>query len=186
MIKPQMLQQVLPNSLESEQAVIGAMLNGEELARRVVELLSPDDFYYQANKVIYNEILAMLADKVPMDALLLVQRLRDGHQLNDVGGSGTITDCLSQCPSGEVLEHCARIVASKALQRRIIEHAHNLTLKAFAAEDASQIVPDAIADLSKINDATAYALGREQKSGFKSMEEMEQDFTAFTLSLIHI
>ena len=56
-----MIDRIPPQNIEAEQSVIGAMLIDKEAIAKTSEVLRPEDFYRQDNRVIYEAILASLA-----------------------------------------------------------------------------------------------------------------------------
>ena len=52
-----MQERVLPQNIEAEQAVLGAMLMDSDAIIKASELLIADDFYREAHKIIFSVIL---------------------------------------------------------------------------------------------------------------------------------
>ena len=53
---------VPPHSNDAEVAVLGAMMLGKEASTKVIPILSPDSFYRESHRVIYQAMVA-LADR---------------------------------------------------------------------------------------------------------------------------
>ena len=82
----------LPQSLEAEQSVIGAMIIDKEAIAKVSEKLVKEDFYRDGHKIIYETILDMFKDDMPVDTLTLVERLKSTDMLERAGGVSYISD----------------------------------------------------------------------------------------------
>lgn len=173
------LTRILPNSEQSEKAAIGAMLIDPATALFVAEKLSVDDFYYAAHKIIYREIVEMMGDQIALDPILINQRLQDAGLIDSVGGAVAVLDCMGQCPSPNLADNYVQIIAEKSMQRRVIEHCHNLIQKAHESEDPANLATSAAESFAKIHDSSAHAFGSEKATGFKSMRELETEFSEF-------
>jgi len=126
------LDRVLPNSLDAEVAVLGAMLlNPAEAGSEVRERLSEHHFYYAAHQVIFREIAGMQDAMHAIDLVTLTQRLQDKNQLEEVGGPVYLTDLVTQVPTTANVEHYIDIVWEKHLLRELIGAAHDVIARAF-------------------------------------------------------
>src|SRR5882724_5844073 len=124
---PLILDRVLPNSLDAEMAVLGAMLlSPAEAGSQVRERLSENHFYYAAHTVIFREIAVLQDAMQPVDLLTLTQRLQDRNQLEEVGGAVYLTDLISRVPTTANVEQYIDIVWEKHLLRQLINAAHDI------------------------------------------------------------
>ena len=55
----ELLAKQMPYSIEAEQAVLGSMLIDPQKVPDVVELLKPEDFYMESNRILYEAINRM-------------------------------------------------------------------------------------------------------------------------------
>jgi replicative DNA helicase len=60
-----------PHNLEAEQSVLGGILIDNQTFHKVIDLLSPDDFYRPANGKIFAAICELAAKNQPIDAVTL-------------------------------------------------------------------------------------------------------------------
>ncbi|MBI3498364.1 MAG: replicative DNA helicase, partial [Proteobacteria bacterium] len=75
-----------PHNLDAERAVLGAiLLEGRECLPRVIEILRPSDFYTDAHRAIYQNMLTLFERSHPVDLLTLNEELRRTEQLDLVG-----------------------------------------------------------------------------------------------------
>src|SRR5438552_13817992 len=130
------LDRVLPNSLDAEMAVLGAMLlSPAEAGSQVRERLDEQHFYYAAHQVIFREIAALQDAMQAIDLVTLAQRLRDRKQIEEVGGDVYLTDLISRVPTTANVEHYIDIVWEKHLLRQLINAAHDIIGKSFEQQD---------------------------------------------------
>lgn len=115
-----LLERIPPQSLEAEQATLGAMLVEREAIARVVDLLEPDDFYNPQHQLLYRVIIDMFNDSEPVDIVTLQARLQDRSQLEGVGGTPYLITLQEASPTAAAVGHYARIVREKATLRGLI------------------------------------------------------------------
>ena len=65
------LGKVPPHDIEAEQAVIGSMLTDKDSVISALEVLKPEDFYREDNKVIFEAILNLYNRAEPVDIITL-------------------------------------------------------------------------------------------------------------------
>ena len=61
------LEKTLPNSVESERAVLGAILLDEKAIFAATEVLSADDFYLEAHREIFQAMLSLAEEEISID-----------------------------------------------------------------------------------------------------------------------
>ena len=133
----------VPYSEEAERGLLGAMILAPE---KVVPLaqgleIKPACFYVPAHRLV-SEALSRVFDKRQgrMDVLLLAEELRQGGQLESVGGEGFLHRLMDATPTAEHAAYYADIVKQKALLRSVIEEARTIEQEAFQAERADGLL----------------------------------------------
>ncbi len=112
---------VMPNDLESERSVLGAILLDSECINQVYEKIKGSDYFYRSN---HQEIYAtmcdlMTADK-PIDMVTLSSELLKRGSLENVGGITYLTELTDAVPSVANVGHYADIVVEKYKLRQLI------------------------------------------------------------------
>jgi replicative DNA helicase len=130
------LDRVLPNSLDAEMAVLGAMLlSPAEAGSQVREHLSDHHFYYAAHQAIFREIATLQDALQAVDLITLTQRLQDKNLLEEVGGPAYLSDLVTRVPTTANVEHYIDIVWEKHLLRQLIGAAHDVIFRSFEQQD---------------------------------------------------
>ncbi len=130
------LDRVLPNSLDAEMAVLGAMLlSPTEAGSEIRDRLSDNHFYYSAHQAIFREISALQDALQAVDLITLTQRLRDKNQLEEIGGPTYLSDLISRVASTTNVEHYIDIVWEKSQLRQLIGAAHEVISRSFEQQD---------------------------------------------------
>jgi replicative DNA helicase len=115
-----LLERVPPQSLEAEQATLGAMLVEREAIARVVDLLQPEDFYSPQHQMLYRAMTDLFNDSDPVDVVTLQARLQNRDQLEAVGGTPYLIELQDAAPTAAAVLNYARIVREKATLRALI------------------------------------------------------------------
>ena len=133
-----------PQSIEAEQSVLGAMLVDKEAVVVGEDLLRAEDFYKEANAVVFRAILNLAHQGKEVDILTTTEELRRMGRLDDVGGVLYVNELPEHCILPKSVRRHAEIVADKAKLRRLIDAANMIASEAYAGEDETlNIVDDA-------------------------------------------
>ena len=76
-------QRTLPNNIEAEQSVLGAIIIDNECLTSVMEVITADEFYREAHKVIFETIVKLTNDKQVADMVTIVNQLRKEEKMQD-------------------------------------------------------------------------------------------------------
>jgi len=135
--------QIPPQSLEAEQATLGAMLLERDAIARAIELLRAEDFYRESHGRLFQAMLALFERGDPVDLVTLGQRLKDTGELDDVGGMTYLMGLLDAVPTAANVERYARVVRQKAVLRGLIKAANEITARAHdSSTDVEQVVDE--------------------------------------------
>jgi replicative DNA helicase len=130
--RPVSRERLTPQSLESEQSTLGAMLMERDAVARAVELLTPDDFYRELHKKIYKAVLKLFDKGEPIDIVTVAEELRRNGQLDDVGGSEYLSALIEACPSSANIDAYATIVGEKSVLRQLVKASDEIAGWAYA------------------------------------------------------
>jgi replicative DNA helicase len=125
------LQKLPPQNLEAEQMVLGAILIENDSMNKVVEMLSPDDFYKDSHRRIFKVMIEMLETGEPIDLVTLPDALRGGIGLETVGGASYLAYLVSLVPTAANIKNHARIVREKAVLRKLIHSATDIITQSY-------------------------------------------------------
>ena len=143
---------ILPNSLESEQAVLGCVLLDQEAQTDILSSLSADDFYSESHRNIFQAMQTIFSKSIPVDYVTLTSELEVEKKLDAVGGIDYITFLTNVVPSAANFKHYCDIVSSNAIRRNLIKGGQNIIENAFNTADEKEAMQSAekiIFDLSQ-------------------------------------
>ena len=111
----------LPADVRAEQAVLGAALIRSSVFDEVLDYIkTPDCFFQGIHRRIFEEMMLMMNSGVPIDPVILIDRLKGEREFEDVGGQEYILNLADACPAPSNAKFYAQIVADKYKLRRLI------------------------------------------------------------------
>jgi replicative DNA helicase len=163
---------VPPQSIEAEQAVLGGLMLSPESINHLGDLLSDDDFYLQAHRVIYKAIIELSEKNQPFDAITIGEWLNANNQANQVGGTEYLIDLVSQTASAANIRAWAEIVREKSVLRQMIEAGTDIVNNGFTPDgrDIKELLASAEQAVFKIAEQGARA-----KKSFVAIKDAAKD-----------
>lgn len=138
------LKKTPPHSLEAEKTVLGGILVNNENLNVVLSIISPQDFYREANQRIIEKIIGLVDKGLPVDLLSLSEELQRDGVLDEIGGASYLSSLMDGVPRSLNIEYHARIIKEKALLRRLIlSSAKIITASYEQKEDADELLNEA-------------------------------------------
>lgn len=111
----------LPNSPESEQALLGAMIVSPECIHEVVSLCEAKDFYSDANRAIFASCTFIHRELGELDLVTLINDLTRAGLLEDVGGTPYLVQLARECPGAAGAPRWAKVIREHSSLRMVIE-----------------------------------------------------------------
>jgi replicative DNA helicase len=120
-----------PHSVEAEQSVLGGLMLDNEAADRIGDVVSADDFYSDAHRVIYRAIVELIADGKPADVVTVSEALSSAQKLDYVGGLAYLGALAQNVPTAANIRHYANIVRERSILRQLAATATDIAESAF-------------------------------------------------------
>lgn len=136
----------LPQNIEAEQSIIGAMIIGKEAIAQVTESLKVDDFYRENHRVIFEAIVNLYKDNLSVDLVALIDYLRSSEKLEAAGGITYVTEACSSVITTVNLASHIKIVEQKSMLRKLIKASTEIIEDSFSRQNS---VPEVIDSAEK-------------------------------------
>jgi replicative DNA helicase len=124
-----------PQSIPSEMAVLGSIMLRKDAMHEVEDAITPDSFYVEKHKKIFQAMLDLSVKNEPIDMLSLSTKLSEQKFLEIVGGNQYLAEIVNVVPSSTNIKHYADIVQKKYVLRSLIEAADYVSELAFEEGD---------------------------------------------------
>jgi replicative DNA helicase len=161
------LERPLPQYLEAERWILGAVINSNHLLLTLIEKgLKSEDFFLDQHKKIYEAMISLDEAHSPIDLLTLSEFLHRQGKIEAAGGAAYLAALGDGMPRIANVEHYVRIVKEKSLLRNIIHTADRIQQDALAGEDEADEVLDRAESL-------IFQLAEERvRAGFVGVKEL--------------
>jgi len=167
-----------PQALDIEEAVIGAVILEKNAILMVNTFLSSEMFYKEAHQKIYNSIIELQLNFLPVDLLTVTEHLRKNNQLDMVGGPFYLTELTGRISSAANIETHARIIEQKYIQRQLIRISSEYHDKSFDDSiDVNDLIDSFTIDIMKINNGVTKQIQQIGPAVDKSMDYIAELMT---------
>jgi len=136
---------VPPHSVEAEQSVLGGLLLDNAAWDRITDVLSEDDFYRFDHRLIWQHITRLVGLARPADVVTVHESLASAGKAEDVGGLAYLNALAHNTPSAANIRRYAEIVRERAMLRKLITVADEISATAFSPQgkEARQLLDEA-------------------------------------------
>jgi replicative DNA helicase len=142
-----------PHNKEAERGVLGGILRDPETLHDVQEILTVDNFYFDAHQKVYQAIADLTNEHQPIDLVLLFERLKKNDQDKDVGGPEFLAELWESVQTGANVEYYAKIVRDMAMVRSLIHAGTEILRDAYdrtqSAEEMVSVAERKIMDIAR-------------------------------------
>jgi len=144
--------QVLPHSVEAEQAVLGGLMLANSRFDAVAEILSPEDFYKESHRHIFQVMTQLSDDSHPLDIVTLSETLARTEDLERIGGMNYLSEIVTNTPSAANVTAYGRIVREHSTVRQLIGAAQEISRTGYSpagldADDLLQLAEKRVAEI---------------------------------------
>ena len=122
--------------------MLGALLLDQNAVVKVADIVSPEDYYDRRHQLIYEAVLTLFEKRQPIDALTVKSRLEDTGSLDVSGGASYIASLVNAVSTATHVVHHAEIVREKAVLRRLITAANEISQLGYKEDEDVDIVLD--------------------------------------------
>src|SRR5689334_24748924 len=113
------LEKPLPNNLDAERSVIGAILLDNHSLNAAMETLRPEDFFLDQHRRVVSHMVSLGESQQALDLVTLTDELHNKGELEASGGAPYLASLADGMPRVSNIEHYARIVKEKAILRNL-------------------------------------------------------------------
>ena len=136
------IERIPPHAEAAEKSVLGAILIDKEVFFRVSDHVKAEDFYSPAHREIYAAMTQLNASGEPIDVITVTEALKKRKSLEAAGGRAYVSALSQEVPTTANAVQYAKIVAEKAILRRLISAAGDIVEKSYSEKLESEKVLD--------------------------------------------
>lgn len=158
-----------PQAIDLEEVVLGAVLIDKEALVDILEILRPEMFHADANRLVYEAILTLSLENKPIDLLTVSQALKASGNADKVGGAYYLTQLADRVVSAANIEYHARIISEMYIKRELIRNASGVVSRCY---DDSTDVFELLSEMNmNLDAATEKIVSKKEVSNAALLEE---------------
>ncbi len=136
------IDKIPPHDDEAEQAVLGSMLTDREAVMTAEEILKPEDFYREDNKIIYTAMMNINSKGDKIDIITVKDELTSLGKLENVGGLQYLASLPEKVPTTANVEKYVKIVENKSVSRNLIKMSNELISLGYEQHEDIETIMD--------------------------------------------
>jgi len=163
------IEQIPPQAVDAETAVLGAMLLDRDAIGRALETIDDKCFYSNQHGKIFSAIITLYDRNEAVDLITLAEELRKANDLEAVGGISYLETILSSVATSASVEYHAKIVLEKSTLRRLIDASTQIITEAYNGQvEVAELMDRAERRIFEIS-------GSKLRQGFVAMQDIIKD-----------
>nr|QXM17403.1 replication helicase subunit [Chaetoceros costatus] len=126
-----MTEKYLPHNFLAEKIILSSLLVSSEAIEITLRSVKIETFYFKNHQELYKVIIDMYSKKIPIDIVTLTTFLQDNGQLEQIGGTGVLTELINYMPNLLYLEDYIHLIHDKFLRRLLIKLGYQIINSAY-------------------------------------------------------
>lgn len=125
------MEKLPPHSSEAERGVISSVFYNSESLVEIADLLRPEDFYHEKNRLVYRAMLALDAQHTEIDHVTISDELERENKLDAIGGAFELQQMANfELNASNIVDyaqrvrHCSQLRAAVRLASEIVQNAY--------------------------------------------------------------
>ena len=131
---------LVPQSIDAENALLGAVLTSPTAYARVADMIKPEDFYKPANRDVFDAVKSLYERNEPVDIVTVSERLKTAGKLEEVGGRDYVTDLALDTVTTVNVNYYADIVKDMSIRRNLIAAGSEIVNMSYENNDPSLVL----------------------------------------------
>jgi len=120
------------------------MLLDRDALLKALEILHPEDFYYDVHRIVFESIVELFEEDKACDLVTLAEKLRQKGKLETVGGTDYLVQLVNVVPTAANVEYYAHIVEEKSIIRALMQLCTRIVRECYeAGAEASELLDKA-------------------------------------------
>lgn len=130
-----LIKRILPNSIEAEQSVIGAMVIDREAITIASEIISGEDFYNKQYGIVFDAMVELFEESRAVDMVTLQDRLKEKDVPSEISSLDFLRNIVTNVITSANVKEYALIVSEKATLRKLIRLNDEISNMCYAGKE---------------------------------------------------
>lgn len=116
----------IPQKIEAEQAVLGSIIDDNDLLKKIENIVKPETFFKTAHQKIFTAISNLSRKDHPIDEVTVGDALSSIGSLEEAGGYAYIAELIECVPSSMNIVYYAKIIEEEYILRELIKETSDI------------------------------------------------------------
>ena len=134
---------VMPANKEAEMSIIGVIFLDNSLMDTINDQVNSDMFFDERNKYLYDAIIELYENHLPINAGMVKEELDKKKRLNSIGGMSYISEVIDSVETKANLEYYIEILKENYTRRNLINAATEVMNASYDEEDLTNLLDNA-------------------------------------------
>ncbi|MCA9365638.1 replicative DNA helicase [Candidatus Kaiserbacteria bacterium] len=122
----------VPHDIETEKALLGAIMLKPDVMHDVSVIIYPESFYVDRHRSVFEAIFQLFTKGDPIDIVSVTNKLKSNNKLDQIGGAATISELIETVPAAGNALYYAGVVQAKSVLRNLIHAADDIAELGFS------------------------------------------------------
>ena len=127
--------QNIPSDLRIEKSVLGSILLDPECILTATEIITGDDFYSKEHGIIFNTMVSMYNEKIPVDDLNLQTKLKSTNLPEEAYSSDVINSFIDVATTSAGVRQRCQTVYENSVKRRLLKACEKISSDVYAGKE---------------------------------------------------
>jgi len=147
------LRKLPPQSLEAEMSILGGILIDNDAINRVLEMLTPEDFYRESHRKIFLAMMKLSDLREPCDLITMTDMLKKAGELEEIGGAAYLATLVDYVPTAANVAYYCKMVKEKSTNRKLISVATEIVSRGYDEQaDVEELLDKAQKEIYEISE----------------------------------
>ncbi len=137
-MEEKIITRVMPNSLEAEQSLIGALFIDSRVLTEVQALITPHDFFHKSYRTVYEAMLDLSNSGKELDIITVQDALKMKGAPEEISSVDFLGDLARAVPTAANAPQYARIIKEKSMLRGIIDVNERIAEECYAGNRSTE------------------------------------------------
>lgn len=169
-----------PQEVEVEETVLGALIIEKDAILEVMDILTPESFYKNENKQIFQAITNLNNESKTIDILTVTQELKRMEMLEIVGGAYRLSILTNKTSSAANIVQHAMIIKQAEIKRNAIKLGSEIIDSAYSDSTDAVDITDYI--LNEAYNISSFTENTTVKTNAELLRELKSDIHSATES----
>ncbi len=170
---------VPPHNIEAEQAILGGILINNDAMNQIMDILSPECFYREANSCLFQGMVDLYNNNEPIDLITLSHHLTEKNLLANAGGADYLTALVDAVSTSAGIVSHAEIVRDLYVRRRLLTQCSAISESCFqgwqATDELLDLAEQSIFDIAEDKVGEGFiSMDMVIKDSFKKLESVSE------------